>query len=82
MPRRRATYVLRLWTDSEKQISTAIYDADMYDADTRTAHDDQSELRGSLQPVDSEEARHFASLEQLIALLQNAINDLKRAGNS
>ena len=77
MPRRRATYVLRLWTDSQKPISDALRDAD-----ATPAHDDRPELRGSLQPVDSEETRHFASLEQLVALLQAAIDELKRAGNN
>jgi uncharacterized membrane protein len=63
--RRRATYVLRLWTEDPPST-------------TAQAHADQAELRGSLQAVDVDELRHFASQEQLIALVQRIINDLTR----
>ncbi len=62
--RHRVTFVLRLWTDESQSIPP--------DGE----RDRPSNLRGSLQPVDAEDVRHFASLEQLHALLQGVVEAL------
>lgn len=62
--RRRVTFVLRLWTDDTQSIPPD------------GGRDRPSILRGSLQSVDAEDLRHFASLEQLHALLQSVVDAL------
>lgn len=62
--RRRVTFVLRLWMDESQSIPPD------------GGRDRPPILRGSLQPVDAEDVRHFASLEQLQELLQGAVDGL------